>query len=234
MRKLKPLALQSKIHKSIDFDMAMDAFPHLSPDTFSEACRQLVARFDRHGHDQDAWHKVMLTTDQQGQQGLQIVRRLESVSNTVVTAAEDESSDWNESDEEALPSQPSNPHATIEYSIHPSPSYRVPVLYISIQDFDGGGTTSIDRMGELLIPPGFKSQVDSVGIIGAVSMTNHPVTDMPVFFIHPCNTAAALEAAASTPDPSPWEYLQLWFGVVGACVGLDLPLVLASHQGGGP
>ncbi|KAL1382939.1 hypothetical protein HDK64DRAFT_319182 [Phyllosticta capitalensis] len=198
MRKLKPLALQSKIHKSIDFDMAMDAFPHLSPDAFSEACRQLVARFDRHGHDQDAWHKVILTTD------------------------------------EALPSQPSNPHATIEYSIHPSPSYRVPVLYISIQDFDGGGTTSIDRMGELLIPPGFKSQVDSVGIIGAVSMTNHPVTDMPVFFIHPCNTAAALEAAASTPDPSPWEYLQLWFGVVGACVGLDLPLVLASHQGGGP
>ncbi|KAK7510632.1 uncharacterized protein IWZ02DRAFT_494595 [Phyllosticta citriasiana] len=133
--------------------------------------------------------------------------------------------------DEALPCQPSSPQARVEYSIYSSPSYRVPVLYIGIQDYDGGATTSIDRMGELLIPPQFKSQIEKVGIIGAVSMTNHPVTDMAVFFVHPCNTADALEAAASTLNPSPLEYLQLWFGIVGACVGLDFPLALTSQGG---
>lgn len=139
-------------------------FPHLSPDAFTQACRQLADCFNLHGHLQQAWHSVKLTTDQEGQLGLQIVRRIEE-------SAPVQSSDPDDSDEEALPYRPGNPQAKVEYSIYPSPSYRVPVLYIGIQDFDGGATTSIDRMGDLLIPPHFKSQVEKVGTIGAVSMT---------------------------------------------------------------
>ncbi|KAK7532147.1 uncharacterized protein J3D65DRAFT_594805 [Phyllosticta citribraziliensis] len=210
--------------------MSMVTFPHLSPDVFAEACRKLADCFNHHGHLQHAWHSVKLTTDQEGQLGLQIVRRIDSPLHTTENAPA-LSSEPDGSDEEALPYRPSNPQAKVEYSIYPSPSYRVPVLYIGIQDLDGSATTSIDRMGDLLIPPHYKSQMEKVGIIGAVSMTNHPVTDMAVFFVHPCNTAEALEAAASTFNPSPLEYLQLWFGVVGACVGLDFPLALASQGG---
>ncbi|KAK7556316.1 hypothetical protein IWX91DRAFT_119052 [Phyllosticta citricarpa] len=213
--------------------MSKDAFPSLSSDAFSHGCRQLADRFDRYGHLQDAWHSVKLTTDQEGQLGLQIVRRIhvDTVSHPPPSTSTGQSSDQDDGDEEALPCQPSSPQARVEYSIYSSPSYRVPVLYIGVQDYDGGAITSIDRMGELLIPPHFKSQIEKVGIIGAVSMTNHPVTDMAVFFVHPCNTADALEAAASTLNPSPLEYLQLWFGIVGACVGLDFPLALTSQGG---
>lgn len=62
---------------------------------------------------------------------------------------------------------------------------------------------------------------------GLTTRKNHPVTDMPVFFVHPCNTAAALEESASESEPSPLQYMLQWFGVIGACVGLQIPLELA-------
>ncbi|KAL9112386.1 MAG: hypothetical protein Q9227_003228 [Pyrenula ochraceoflavens] len=52
---------------------------------------------------------------------------------------------------------------------------------------------------------------------------NHPVTDFPAFFIHPCNTADALRELGSDGIHSPEHYLLLWLGLVGPCVGLHVP-----------
>ena len=59
-----------------------------------------------------------------------------------------------------------------------------------------------------------------VGIIGAASMVNHPLTDLPSFFIHPCQTAASLQEAADGRRITTQEYLRLWLGVIGISVGL--------------
>ncbi|KAH8633730.1 hypothetical protein IG631_12365 [Alternaria alternata] len=58
------------------------------------------------------------------------------------------------------------------------------------------------------------------------SIQDHPATNRPVFFIHPCQTAGVMEASLDrnvTAD----EYLMIWIGAMGKTVGLDVPLQLA-------
>jgi hypothetical protein len=55
----------------------------------------------------------------------------------------------------------------------------------------------------------------------------HPVTGVPCYHIHPCETKAlmtSLTADASTPSPSSSNYLMAWLSAVGPVVGLHLPL----------
>lgn len=52
------------------------------------------------------------------------------------------------------------------------------------------------------------------------------MTGLPAFFIHPCNTATALSRVVEEGKvPNVIEYLMLWLGIVGGCVGLSVPLV---------
>lgn len=52
---------------------------------------------------------------------------------------------------------------------------------------------------------------------------NHPISDRPSFFIHPCNTHEALLAVNESTSINAVEYLFLWLGVVGPFVGLYVP-----------
>ena len=56
-------------------------------------------------------------------------------------------------------------------------------------------------------------------------MQEHPLTSFPVFFIHPCQTVAVLEASVDR-DITPTQYLKLWIGAMGGYVGLTLPVAL--------
>ena len=51
------------------------------------------------------------------------------------------------------------------------------------------------------------------------------MTDLPCFWVHPCNTAEAMDNYLKGIDRevSPVEYLMIWIGIVGATVGLSLP-----------
>ena len=53
----------------------------------------------------------------------------------------------------------------------------------------------------------------------------HPVTQRPSFFIHPCNTAEAMLNLSRDTDILAENYLQAWLGLVGPAVGLHLPVV---------
>ena len=56
---------------------------------------------------------------------------------------------------------------------------------------------------------------------------NHPVTDIPCFTVHPCNTADAMQEIIGSREFSGLEYLLVWIGLIGGCVGLNLPKELA-------
>ena len=58
---------------------------------------------------------------------------------------------------------------------------------------------------------------------------NHPITDVPCFAIHPCNTADALVDIIGAKDVSGLDYLQIWIGLIGGPVGLYLPKELAME-----
>ena len=59
---------------------------------------------------------------------------------------------------------------------------------------------------------------------------NHPVSGIPTYFVHPCNTADALRDVADPKSmPNTNTYLLLWLGLVGGCVNLQVPRALVAE-----
>ena len=115
------------------------------------------------------------------------------------------------------------PRIVVDYSIVLSPTYCVPVLWFTFMQLPPSGPRGFDAVYEYLIPPTSKRAVQQVGNIGAVSCGSHPVTDLPAFYVHPCNTQHAMKALANT-TLSPGEYLTMWLGVIGPAVDLHIPV----------
>lgn len=124
----------------------------------------------------------------------------------------------------------------VRYDVVYSTSYQVPVLYLTFADASTSKNIplpSADEVYDMLVPQGFKASMRDVGVMGALSMAEHPITGMPAYFVHPCRTQEALTpllaGASQTAGTEPAvEYLLLWFGVIGASVGLSVPVHTAS------
>ena len=137
-------------------------------------------------------------------------------------------------DEEALVKYaPRGIRYTVVYDIVYSPTYMVPVLYVIIKQPLDQPRMSLEEIYDTLIPAAQRDQLRSVGPMGSLSMTNHPVTGMPAYFIHPCKTQEAMAAVAADRVLVPLEYLTLWLGLVGPSVGFSLPLELATDMASG-
>lgn len=122
----------------------------------------------------------------------------------------------------------------VTYDVLLSTSYCVPVLYIS-------ANLTISKIYDAIVPEAAGSALRTNGILGALTMTvcsercircatwwlivlqDHPITGLPVYFVHPCRTAEALRASSMTDQISPKNYLLLWIGIVGSSVGLSIP-----------
>ncbi|KAK5705662.1 hypothetical protein LTR17_021486 [Elasticomyces elasticus] len=138
-----------------------------------------------------------------------------------------------EDDEAALLRSPPNnsgKQTTVVHDIVYSPSYHVPVLYISL--LPGTGTDIHD----LLVPTSHKAPLQHAGgPLGALSLTDHPVTGMPAYFVHPCRTGEGMAAITMSSvdggQVNSVEYLMRWLGLVGPSVGLFVPVALAEALG---
>lgn len=124
----------------------------------------------------------------------------------------------------------------VQCDIAYSPTYRVPVLYLTFSEVSTNKSIALpspDEVYEILVPEDFKSPMRSVGVMGALSMAEHPITGIPAYFVHPCRTqetmAPLLENASPKARPcSGTQYLLLWFGVIGASLGLNVPIGVAK------
>ncbi|KAK0355243.1 hypothetical protein LTR91_021882 [Friedmanniomyces endolithicus] len=127
-------------------------------------------------------------------------------------------------DEEALERSPSvlRPELIVLYDIVYSPSYRVPVVYLTRMSGESAG------IHDLLTPALYKPQLQSTGPLGALSLKDHPVTGLPAYFVHPCRTAEGMATVGGTSTRAPVEYFSLWLGLVGPGVGLAIPVALAE------
>ncbi|KAK4129580.1 hypothetical protein N657DRAFT_563855 [Parathielavia appendiculata] len=118
----------------------------------------------------------------------------------------------------------------VRYEIHLHPVYQAPCLWFSLHDLPAGEQEQalhIDTVFRRLVPEQFKAGLRaSVGRIGGISVDHHPVTGVPCFFVHPCLLGEAMERF----DCSKENYLMVWLGLVGGCVGLWVPaeMVLKS------
>ncbi|PPJ52176.1 hypothetical protein CBER1_09902 [Cercospora berteroae] len=135
---------------------------------------------------------------------------------TPPSSAEDE-------DEEALPKSPahqiSQSSTRLTYDIIYSPSHQVPVLYLSSEPL---------RSPEWLLERLYEPTAGVVGLRGTVSLTDHPETARPVFFVHPCRTQEAMmDVLGARDNIDAVEWLLIWFGIIGSAVGLSVPTELA-------
>ena len=116
----------------------------------------------------------------------------------------------------------------VHYDIVYSPTYQVPVLYLTFPSTDRSPLPSPDEVYNLLVPFTYRAQLQAVGPMSALSMTGeHPVTGGPAYFVHPCLTQDSMRAVLAGRQVSAAEYLAMWIGVIGATVGLSLPVSLA-------
>lgn len=114
----------------------------------------------------------------------------------------------------------------IVYDIVHSSSYQVPVLYLAVRRTASTKRLSSDELYRLLVPDAFRQQIEAVGVMGALSMTDHPVASVPVYFVHPCRTQEAMRSLLAGREVTAIEYLLLWLGLVGGSVGLNVPVRL--------
>ena len=134
----------------------------------------------------------------------------------------------------------------VQYDVVYSPSYQVPVLYLTFATASASTSKSKskrsaplplpspDEVYDMLVPRGFKGAMRGVGVMGALSMAEHPIIGVPAYFVHPCRTQEALgplllghSSREGGGSQRAVDYLLLWFGVVGASVGLSVPVELA-------
>ena len=110
---------------------------------------------------------------------------------------------------------------SVEYHILLSATYRVPMLHFNLRDLPHDtNAQSMDIVYDYLVPPQYKSDLRRVGVLGGISLGNHPIFGTTWYFVHPCNTAEALRELGSGRQVTVDEYLMLFLGVVGSTVGL--------------
>lgn len=118
----------------------------------------------------------------------------------------------------------------IHYDIFLSPTYRVPALYFHVCDSLHRFPPTMDTLYSHILSPQYIDQTKDVGVLGGITITDHPILARPVFFIHPCRTAEVMEAGAGGREISPFEYLVMWLGAMGKSVNLDVPMELALQE----
>ncbi|KAF2280672.1 uncharacterized protein EI97DRAFT_5285 [Westerdykella ornata] len=210
-------------------------FPHISSNEFASGCEQLVELFlTAPANNQSDWLSAEVIP-QDGSVGLRIQKEIfisDSAAGSPDSSSDDQVDDIPEEEEDEGELRPTHCSSFVQYDILFSPTYSLPTLYFTL--VSPNPTLCIPSLEVLythLIPPSSRSQTLAVGVMGGVTITDHPVTNKPVYFIHPCQTAAVLKASVKRGmRVSPVDYLVLWVGAMGACVGLHMPLGLAGQE----
>ncbi|KAF2861104.1 hypothetical protein K470DRAFT_294485 [Piedraia hortae CBS 480.64] len=160
--------------------------------------------YDDFVHAAEQWRDAWLLSDAHGEwldvqlmieQGATFLRIVKCESHPTVGSPEQD-----EDDPEAI-SQPV-PYSTVIYDIIHSPLYEVPVLYY----YPTQGSFNAE-------------------IPGTSTMTDHPLTQLPVHYIHPCRAA---EMMGEGDALCPAKYLLRWMGVFGVVAGLSVPMSFAQ------
>ncbi|PYI25331.1 autophagy-related protein Atg10 [Aspergillus indologenus CBS 114.80] len=211
---------------------ALAVFPLLTDKEFDSACHQFLHRV--HVANESLMGRLTVQYAQRAHGPiLSITRRISHVS---IPAYDSQSSvddsirerytytEAYEDDPEALirTAEPSV-GLHVVYDVLLSPTYQVPVLYFNLRPTDHPGPLGIDAVYRYLVPSQYRKELQSVGVMGGISLGYHPESGTPAFFVHPCNTADAMRQIAGHRRVTPETYLIIWLGLVGNRLGLQLP-----------
>ncbi|ODQ68353.1 hypothetical protein NADFUDRAFT_48998 [Nadsonia fulvescens var. elongata DSM 6958] len=109
----------------------------------------------------------------------------------------------------------------IKYEIIYSAAFSTPVLYFDAY-FQDQLIVDIDYVLRLISPdyhPPHNNIDDFGSLQNMITQTMHPLTNLPCFFIHPCQMASVMKQLG-LDDQVTLEYLTLWINTYGPVVGL--------------
>lgn len=231
---------------------------YFSTTIFNEGCAALVDVWNSvrsNGDDQANWENAQIRNGDQ--QYLRIARRLVLHSSTQDpansstlevnadhrtqhTIVEDESCKMidleDDEDCEAICKRPvtgNEESILVIYDIIFSISYQSPVVYMTFSASTGAPwVPSLDFVYLHVVPSSHKSILqapqDYGAPFGGLSISDHPITNTPAFFVHPCRTTEALASLTDTAETlGAAEKLLKFIGVIGNSVGLVAPTSVA-------
>ncbi|KAI0025591.1 hypothetical protein F4780DRAFT_721866 [Xylariomycetidae sp. FL0641] len=115
----------------------------------------------------------------------------------------------------------------VTYEVHFHPTYRAPCLWFSLHNLTiEESPLDIETVFRRLVPDQFQQPLRGQGSIGGISIDHHPITGLPSFFVHPCLVGDAMNGFDCPKE----DYLMVWLGIVGGCVGLWVPKEMALTQ----
>ncbi|KEF52017.1 uncharacterized protein A1O9_12007, partial [Exophiala aquamarina CBS 119918] len=200
----------------------LQAFPSISEAEFADACAAIEGRCADRLADTD-WLSVKWSGSElliKQQRALNPVRPgLDCGDDNITEELVEEPVDG----ETLLQRHQDSNSLIIDFSVTLSPTYCVPMLWFSGRRQSDGRPFSLDQVYEYLVPSATHTTLRGISVMGGISMTHHPVSDLPAFFIHPCNTPEALSVLADGAALIPEDYLILWLGLIGSAVGLHIP-----------
>ncbi|KAG9326143.1 hypothetical protein KVV02_005648 [Mortierella alpina] len=123
---------------------------------------------------------------------------------------------------------------TVSFHIIFSPSYQVPVLYFNAYRHDGTAI-ALEEIYESLVPEAWRSSIRNAGINGGISQQDHPILNVPYFYMHPCETVPLMEtivlsqAEASNSKSFIENYIMTWLSFTGQAIGISVPAIVATR-----
>jgi ubiquitin-like-conjugating enzyme ATG10 len=147
--------------------------------------------------------------------------------------------------------EPQQPFVVYDIIYHDT--YTVPTLWFSLHHLPNGDSAFDHEVAyRYLVPDHMKGGLRDVGYTSAggisaavgrllyslasincivkqtdLSMQPHPITSVPSFFIHPCNTPEAMRLFQNSTTRE--NYLMVWLGIVGSLVGLHVPVAMGGN-----
>ncbi|KUI62268.1 hypothetical protein VP1G_09382 [Cytospora mali] len=230
------------------------SYPYLNPEEFAEVCHQLDRRYSQAtlGPIRRQWKlrvcralDIAFVSSVDYTTYIQIIRPLDGElddgglskfldnftfggeSNEMASTEDQEMMEAEDSDLAVVHKAQRPPDfGYVTYEIHLHPTYQAPCLWLSLHGLPVDEPAfNIDTVFRRLVPDQYKDGLRKVGGIGGISADHHPVTGVPSFFVHPC----LLGDAMSNFDCTKEDYLMVWLGLIGGCVGLWVPKEMAME-----
>jgi ubiquitin-like-conjugating enzyme ATG10 len=144
----------------------------LTCEEFSRAINSLLQLNDQHGQNHNEWITMDIVTQNETTY-LSIAKPLPRDAASLPEQHETDGEVEEDDDEEVL-SRPMRLQPTRHYDIVLSPTYRVPVLHVSISDTQQRYPPTMAVLKAHVIPTQFQAETEHVGIIGGITVTVSP------------------------------------------------------------
>ncbi len=98
-----------------------------------------------------------------------------------------------------------------------------------------GTAISLEEIYGSLVPEEWRRSIRNAGLNGGISQQDHPILNVPYFYMHPCETVPLMETIAlshaedKNAVPFIENYIMTWLSFTGQAIGISVPTDVAAR-----